>query len=401
MWVVLQPHQFRARSQPSSADSSAHSRAGFTIVELLIVIVVIGILAGLVIVAYNGIRARAEDASLQSEASQAGKKVLAYKALNSDGLPADLTAAGVSPGSGHDQYYRVTPDGKDFCLAVNITGSPARVYSVTSTNGAAKQGTCQGYILVPGNSVLGTNDFWVMKYEPKNVSGIATSQAASTPWVNISQTDAISISSATCDGCHLISEAEWMTLAGNLLGVSSNWSSGTVGSGYIYSGHNDGAPGNSLAASTNDSDGYNGTGQSGTSSQRRALILSNGEVIWDFAGNVWEWTTGSIVSGQQPGISGESAFTYKEWNDGSLLWNGLPTVSRPITLASQPGLSSINSWTSSHGTGQLYSNYGDAITRGFIRGGAWAHGIAAGLLALFLNNAPSGAYADLGFRVSR
>lgn len=37
------------------------SKSGFTIVELLIVIVVIGILAAITIVAYNGIQARAHD----------------------------------------------------------------------------------------------------------------------------------------------------------------------------------------------------------------------------------------------------------------------------------------------------------------------------------------------------
>lgn len=43
----------------SAADESKPKRHGFTIVELLIVIVVIGILAAISIVAYNGIQARA------------------------------------------------------------------------------------------------------------------------------------------------------------------------------------------------------------------------------------------------------------------------------------------------------------------------------------------------------
>jgi prepilin-type N-terminal cleavage/methylation domain-containing protein len=41
---------------------------GFTIVELLIVIVVIAILAAISIVAYTGIQNRANDAALQSDA---------------------------------------------------------------------------------------------------------------------------------------------------------------------------------------------------------------------------------------------------------------------------------------------------------------------------------------------
>jgi general secretion pathway protein G len=53
---------------------------GFTIVELLIVIVVIGILAAIVIVAYNGVQNRAKTQSGQAAASNVLKKVEAYNA---------------------------------------------------------------------------------------------------------------------------------------------------------------------------------------------------------------------------------------------------------------------------------------------------------------------------------
>ena len=59
-----------------------HDR-GFTIVELLIVIVVIGILAAIVIVAYNGIQNSANTTAAQSAASTVQKKAEAFNALNS------------------------------------------------------------------------------------------------------------------------------------------------------------------------------------------------------------------------------------------------------------------------------------------------------------------------------
>jgi prepilin-type N-terminal cleavage/methylation domain-containing protein len=56
---------------------------GFTIVELLIVIVIIAILAAITIVAYNGVQNRANLASSQSAANTLMKKVEAYNAIKS------------------------------------------------------------------------------------------------------------------------------------------------------------------------------------------------------------------------------------------------------------------------------------------------------------------------------
>ena len=56
---------------------------GFTIVELLIVIVVIAILAAITIVAYNGIQNRAKASSAQSAAATVIKKAEAANAVKS------------------------------------------------------------------------------------------------------------------------------------------------------------------------------------------------------------------------------------------------------------------------------------------------------------------------------
>ena len=55
---------------------------GFTIVELLIVIVVIAILAAITIVAYNGIQQRAHTTSQKTTAENLAKKVEGYNAIN-------------------------------------------------------------------------------------------------------------------------------------------------------------------------------------------------------------------------------------------------------------------------------------------------------------------------------
>lgn len=56
-------------------------QSGFTIVELLIVIVVIGILAAITIVAFNGIQNRGKLSSAQSTANAVLKKAEAYNSI--------------------------------------------------------------------------------------------------------------------------------------------------------------------------------------------------------------------------------------------------------------------------------------------------------------------------------
>lgn len=66
-------------------------QAGFTIVELLIVIVVIAILAAIVIVAYNGVQARAYDSRRLQDIAEINKAIQAYKVTN--GVYPPVTAA--------------------------------------------------------------------------------------------------------------------------------------------------------------------------------------------------------------------------------------------------------------------------------------------------------------------
>ena len=317
---------------------------GFTIVEILIVVIVIGILASIVVVSYNSSIQTARQTSFDSEVAQMKIEAEKHKTKNKISCPAD-------------------------------------------------------YAFVYGNSVLGTSDFCVMKFEAKNVGGIATSQASGTPWTSISQIDAIT--AATAAGGHLITDAEWMTIAADVLSVKHNWSSGTVGSGYIYSGHNDNAPSSAQAASTNDTDGYIGTGDADGSNQKRTLYLSSGDIIWDLSGNVYEWTS-QVQTMSNVGVPGDSGFVWRAWTHSSLSLGNLPNGSRPSTLASLPGLANVASWDSSNGVGQVYANYADTATRAFRRGGGWSTSSSAGVFTILLDGGPSGGGGALiGFRVAQ
>jgi len=73
----------------------AKNTQGFTIVELLIVVVVIAILAAISIVAYSGIQNRANDSAVKNDLSNLAKKIKMYEATNGE-LPKGGSATGNS-----------------------------------------------------------------------------------------------------------------------------------------------------------------------------------------------------------------------------------------------------------------------------------------------------------------
>lgn len=126
----------------------AKKQNGFTIVELLIVVVVIAILAAITVVAYNGIQNRAKDSVAQNAASQAGKKIIAASTLNADLFPtyANLaTETGFAPGtdSSAEYQYTVAVDQKSFCLT---TTKNKISYYVSNTSLKPTTGACPGHL---------------------------------------------------------------------------------------------------------------------------------------------------------------------------------------------------------------------------------------------------------------
>ena len=200
-----------------------------------------------------------------------------------------------------------------------------------------------------------------------------------------------------------------MTIVRNLEQVSSNWSTGTVGSGYIYSGHNDGTPGGALEASI-DTNGYAGTGQT-SGSQRRTLTLTNGEVIWDLAGNVWQWTNDTIQRKNMPDGFNNSddsnfitGFQWFDYSKGGGVTQYISSNNLGNTTLKYKDLFLLTSGTynATKGVGRIYtySNVGDTstIVYAFLRGGGWDYGPNAGVLTLGLDFGPSDRDSVVGFR---
>lgn len=77
-------------------------RSGFTIVELLIVIVVIGILAAITVVAYTGISERATYATMQSDFDTLQKALEAYKSTHEEYPNSWDCQATQLPGGGYE-----------------------------------------------------------------------------------------------------------------------------------------------------------------------------------------------------------------------------------------------------------------------------------------------------------
>lgn len=140
-------------------------KAGFTIVELLIVIVVIAILAAIAIVSYNGIIQSSRQATIESSLASVAKKVQLYSIDNAETYPNSLTVVGVTNSSttNYRYSYNNTVIPRTFC----ITGSSSTNLSYIDQSGRIQMGSCPGQDvavhttnLVPNPSFENNTDDW-------------------------------------------------------------------------------------------------------------------------------------------------------------------------------------------------------------------------------------------------
>ncbi len=122
---------------------------GFTIVELLIVIVVIGILAALVVTTFTGIQQKARDTERQTDIKAIHGQLEAYYAQNGS-YPAlaevnDATWRSTNM-KGLDTEALKDPKGSAATLASSVS-STAYGYTVTPSTCTTAAADCTGYTL--------------------------------------------------------------------------------------------------------------------------------------------------------------------------------------------------------------------------------------------------------------
>lgn len=163
--------------------------------------------------------------------------------------------------------------------------------------------------LVEANADLGTSSFCLAKYEMKKDGNKAVSTPSLKPWL---ATKATATEACANVGFRLPTNAEWNAAALEMYNQDANWVSGKKGTDTLVTGFYSGWT--EPIAITNLNNPYDGTGKS-SGNERRTFVLASGAVIWDFAGNAWEWVSDTIYgSSYNPDLSSFYGRTYHNNN---------------------------------------------------------------------------------------
>ncbi|NDK07611.1 hypothetical protein EOM39_00015 [Candidatus Gracilibacteria bacterium] len=192
----------------------------------------------------------------------------------------------------------------------------------------------EGFIRVPGNPEFNQPGFCVMKYEATYedatvpnlaiacaggacnsanylIGKVPVSKPLLYPVGNLRQSEAIDACKSIGEGYHLITNNEWMTIARNIESQGGNWTGNSVGNGSIFRGLGGDESNTSISPGCKGSDSQGfyssgfriaaplnqdttkwGSNKGSDCDSKRQHILSNGEIIWDISGNMWDYVNG-------------------------------------------------------------------------------------------------------------
>lgn len=416
---------------------------GFTLVEIMVVVAIIGILSTLIVISLDTTKMTARNTRRLADIKQLQIALKMYYADNGF-YPTAITGGASLARNGVNYLLRVpqnplpyndngctNPDYQykqleggqryslTFCLGDKTDDLSAGSKTATA-NGILDCPT--GYIAVPGSATFETNDFCVMKYEAKCAKVSSPDTGETSPVTALTGTYDNSVSASACSGtynpltgaytgtyvpvstmsgyaignitqataktycqnigAHLITNAEWMTIARSIEQVPSNWFSGVVGTDYISIGNYN---------ATTAMDGNSTYGSAGsTHIYKRNLTLLSGEVIKDFSGNVAEWVDDTCTSGSGIGKYFYGGSSYYDWSDAT------PNLVADYERGASGPSNAL--WGISQGLG----TYKPCTTGNpFLRGGSVADGGHSGIFGLQLNNIPASSNPLWGFRCVR
>ncbi|MBY0241911.1 MAG: hypothetical protein K2X55_21620 [Burkholderiaceae bacterium] len=166
-------------------------------------------------------------------------------------------------------------------------------------------------------------------------------------------------------GCKLITETQYLAIAHDIASQDINWTGGKVGEGNVYQG---------LHLGTVD-EATPGTFVSDEESERRWHQLSNGERVYDFAGNAYSWVFDDV-----------------QGNEQGLVAQPFAADSPSITTAPYPSMKNGMGWRPDAG-----SNWSG---RALGRGGYWYGEANAGVFGLGLG-LPDRRIGRVGFRCTK
>lgn len=193
--------------------------------------------------------------------------------------------------------------------------------------------------------------------------GIPLINAGAAPWVEINYHEARSACEAI-DG-KLITELQYLAIAHDITQQDINWSGGKVGEGAVFQG---------LHLGTVD-EAQPGEYVSGKESERRWHQLSNGQRVFDFAGNVYSWVFDNIQGDEQGVVTQEFS-----------------ADSPSITTAPYPSKKNGMGWRPTAGT--------DWAGAALVRGGYWHGEDYAGVFRLG-SGSPGFRRGIVGFRCTK
>ena len=127
-----------------------NSKLGFTIVELVIVIVVIGLLSAITVVSYDMVLTDSREKSMQADLQATYSKLNTYKSKNNE-YPANLGSNAVTSDAGTTLTYNVASGGANFCLKATRADT-TKLFSVIG-DGRVVEGDCPVIPFASGSAI--------------------------------------------------------------------------------------------------------------------------------------------------------------------------------------------------------------------------------------------------------